>query len=104
MWKNYVWNPATCSCKNGKYLASIIDDSVIRCDKIIDADAEVKSHDEEIKSIPKNIICETKSFYILLAFSIITTTLLIAVCIYCYFMKYKAKQKHLLPFYLTNNE
>ena len=21
--KDYVWNPATCSCKNGKYLASI---------------------------------------------------------------------------------
>ena len=29
----------TCSCKNGKYLASFIDDSVITCDKIVnDAD------------------------------------------------------------------
>ena len=25
---DYLWNPATCNCKNGKYLASIIDDSV----------------------------------------------------------------------------
>ena len=30
--RNYVCNPATCSCKNGKYFASIIDDSVIMCD------------------------------------------------------------------------
>ena len=23
--KDYVWNPATCNCENGKYLANIID-------------------------------------------------------------------------------
>ena len=28
----YVWNPSTCICENGKYLASIMDDSVITCD------------------------------------------------------------------------
>ena len=28
------WNPATCNCENGKYLASIMDDSVITCDEI----------------------------------------------------------------------
>ena len=33
--KDYIWNPATCSCENGKYLASIIDDSVITCVGII---------------------------------------------------------------------
>ena len=32
-----IWNPSTCSQKNGKYFESIIDDSVISCDKIIDA-------------------------------------------------------------------
>ena len=38
MSKNYIWNPTTCSCcKNGKYLASFIDNSAITCDKIIDA-------------------------------------------------------------------
>ena len=42
--KNCIWNPATCSCKNGKYLASIVDDSVITYDEVIDA---------EIKTIPK---------------------------------------------------
>ena len=32
--KHYIWNPATCSCENGKYLASIMDDSAITCDEI----------------------------------------------------------------------
>ena len=43
--KNYIQNPDTCSSKDGKYLASIIDDSVILCDEIIDA--EDKSYNEE---------------------------------------------------------
>ena len=27
--KDYVWNPAACSCENGKYLESIMDDSSV---------------------------------------------------------------------------
>ena len=34
----------------------------------------------------------------------ITVTLLIAVSIYCYLIKYKAKQKHLQSYYVTNNK
>ena len=34
--KNYIWNPATFSCENGKYLATIMDDSAITCDEIIE--------------------------------------------------------------------
>ena len=34
--KNYIWNPATYSCENGKYVASIIDDSVVICDETIE--------------------------------------------------------------------
>ena len=55
--KDYIWNPAKFGCENGKYLVDIMDDSVIRCDEIIDADAESKSHDkakscgEETKAI-----------------------------------------------------
>ena len=30
--KDYIGNPASCSCKNGKHVASILDDSVIMCD------------------------------------------------------------------------
>ena len=46
--KDYVSNPATCNCENGKYLASIMDDSAIMCNKVI------KTYDEEIKTIPTN--------------------------------------------------
>ena len=34
--KNYIWNPATCSCENWQYLESIMDDSVITSDVIIE--------------------------------------------------------------------
>ena len=53
-----------------------MDDSVTTFDEIIDA--------EEIKTIPKNINCKTQNLYIVLAFSSITITLLIAISIYCY--------------------
>ena len=45
--KDYIWNPATCSCKTDKDLASIIDDSVIICDETIDAVTE--SYGEKTK-------------------------------------------------------
>ena len=41
--KDHIWNPATCSCESGKYLASIMDDSTIRCDEILE------SYEEETK-------------------------------------------------------
>ena len=47
---------------------------------------------------------EIQNFYILLVFLLITIALLIAVSIYCYLIKYGAKQKHLLLFHFTNNE
>ena len=94
-------NPGICSCKNEKYLASIIDNSVITCDKIIDA-KEAKTVTANFNE--KNETNKTKNLYILLAFSLITIALLIAVTIYCYLIKYKPKQKHLLSFHVTNNE
>ena len=42
----------------------------------------------------ENIICETKSLYVLVA-------LLIAVSVYCYMIQYKVKRKTL---YVTNNK
>ena len=68
---------------------------------------EGKSYNEETKTILKYVTCETKSFYILLLFYflfIITIALLIDVSIYCHLIKHKTKEKHLLPFYITNNE
>ena len=50
--ENYcIWNTATCSCKYGKYLGSIIDDSVITCDEIIDT--ETKPYDGQTKTVIK---------------------------------------------------
>ena len=51
-------------CENGKYLASIMDDSTIICDEVIE------SYDEERQAIPTNfnekkVTCKTLSFYIL---------------------------------------
>ena len=64
--KDYVCNPATCSCENGKYLASIMDKMF--CDEVIDV--------KETNYNEKNISCKTQSFYILLTFLLITITLL----------------------------
>ena len=86
-----------------EYLASIIDDSEIASDEVIESNAE------EIKTIPtifneKIITYRTKNYYILLAFLQITIVLLIVVGIYCYLIKYQAKQKQLLTFHGWNNE
>ena len=36
--KYYIWNPSTCSCENGKYLATIIEYSAIMYDQLIERD------------------------------------------------------------------
>ena len=51
--KDYIWNPSTYSCENGKQLASIVDDSAIMCNEIIDAGG--KLNNEETKIIPTNL-------------------------------------------------
>ena len=53
--KNYIWNLSACGCKNGKYLASIIDHSAITCDDAIE------SYNKE-KNFNKNKgICNTQN-------------------------------------------
>ena len=60
------------------------------CDEITDV--------KETNFIGKDITSKTQNFYILLAFLLITSSLLIAVIsIYCYLIRNQAKQKHLLP-------
>ena len=98
--KDYVWNPAKYNCESGKYLASIMHDSTIICNELI------KLYEEKMKIIPshshdKKITCKTQIFYIMLAFLLITVSLLIAVRIYCYMIKYQAK--HLLIFHGIKN-
>ena len=56
----------------------------------------------EIRSVI--IVFRAFFFCILLAFLLITVALWVAVSIYCYLLKYGAKQKHALQFHDTNNE
>ena len=79
---------------------------MITCDEIIDPKG--KSCDEETKSIPTNFNekkenLQTQNVYVLLTVLTITIILLVTVNIYSYLIKYRAKQKHLLPFHATNN-
>ena len=65
--KDYVWNPSACNCENRKYLASVMDDSVITRDKVIE------SYNEKIKTVPtnfndKNMTSKAQNFYILQVF------------------------------------
>ena len=105
--KDYIRNSSTYTCENSKYLPSIIDDSAITFDEIIDV--VVKSNDKKAKAVSTNfnekyITCKTQYFCISPAFLLITIAFLISVSIYCHLVKYWAKQKHLLPFHETNNE
>ena len=66
----------------------------INCDEVIDVGANSKEK--------SNFNEKTQNFYILLAFSLITIALLVAVSVYCYLIKYQAKQ--LIPFHYINNK
>ena len=91
----YISNPSTWTCENVKYLGSIINDSVITCNKIIEASKSVLTITTLIKTTPtktvpiktvpsktiptkalptvlhkKKIICTIKTLYILLNFFI----------------------------------
>ena len=76
-----------------------MDDSMITCDEIIDAE-----ENETVPTSKRKGVCKTQNFYILLALVLMTIALLIAVSIYCYLIKYRAKQKHLQHFHVTNNK
>ena len=62
MWKNYVWNLSTCNCENGKYLASIMDDSAIICDEIIDV-KETNFNKKKKKIVKRRIFIFYVLFY-----------------------------------------
>ena len=57
--KDYVWNPATCICENGKYLGSIMNDSAVILDEVIDSYEEKTNFNEK-----KNNLENTEFLYI----------------------------------------
>ena len=95
--KDFVWNPASCNCESRKYLASIMNDSVVMCDKIIKSTVPINLNENKANR-------KTQNFYILLAFLLITIALLIAVSIYCYLVTYQWKQKNLVPSKFANTK
>ena len=72
-----------------------MNDSAIMCDQIIEETVPINLNENKTNC---------KKFYLLVVFLLITIALLIAVSIYCYLIKYRAKQKCLLPFNFTNNK
>ena len=78
--KDNVWNSVPCSCGNGKYLESILNNSMIVCD-------EVKELYNEETNFNEKSTCKTQNVCILLAFLLIIIALLIVVCIYCNLIK-----------------
>ena len=68
--KDYDWNPFTCNSENGKSLASIMDNSAIMCDEVIE------SNDKETNFNEQKATGKTQNFYILLAFLLILLVIL----------------------------
>ena len=93
--KDCTWTPATHSCKSGKYVGSVIQDSAITCDEIIEATKAVQTKTTSRKTVPSKTVSAkstSTNFYILLALLLITIALLIAVNIYLYRRKYSSKK------------
>ena len=59
---------------------------------------------DEIIELLDKAAWKTQNIYILLVLLLIIMSLLIAVSIYCYLIKYQSLQKQLLPFHVTNNK
>ena len=72
--KRHFWNPSTCSCKNGKYVGRIIDDSVVIYDETKDTTKNTSRKTVLTKFTLTNL-------YFLLSFLLITITLLIAISV-----------------------
>ena len=102
--KVIVWNPATCSCENGKYLASIMDDQQLLAIMYYRVIRHRNKNFSNTYFKEKKATFHTQNYYILIAFSLITIALLIVVNVHCYLIKYRAKQEHLLLSHSTNNK
>ena len=104
---DHILKPAKCSCINGKYLATVMDDSAITWGENINAKA--KLYDEKTKNVAKKFNDKKKNVKYKISIFLFTffPVSIIDGCLYLlygYLIKYQAKQNHLLPFYDTNKE
>ena len=56
--KDYIWNPTTCTCKNGKHLQTIIRDSAIAFNEIIKVTKTFPTETTSCKNISTNLTKE----------------------------------------------
>ena len=89
-----------CACEIKKNSKKIIGDSVVKCDKTVDAVARSSINFNE-----KKICCKIGNFYISFDLLLITISLLIIVSVYYFYyrVRHQSKQKHTLPYYHGNN-
>ena len=57
--RDYIWIHATCSCENGKYVGSIIDNPVIMCDEAIKISKTVSTEITPTKSLQQMLMKES---------------------------------------------
>ena len=102
--KDHSLNPSTCICENNNYFKSVADTSVTKCNKIVIVIKNLST--KKTNSITANVTTtalinchsiKVRDCYILHAVLLIAITLLIAVSVCCYLIKYRAR--NLLPFY-----
>ena len=80
---DYIWNPATRSCEVLLMIQRL-------------CTMKLQSHTTKKQTFIsiKKATCKTENLYVSLIFSLITIALLIVISIYCYLIKYRAKQKY----------
>ena len=70
-------------------------------------DAQAKSYDKTTKIVPTKTVPTKRAstnFYIFIDFLLIVIALWITVANYCCLIKHRTNEKHLLPYYVTNNK
>ena len=90
--KDYIWKPSTCGCETNRYLKSVADDLVITHYEIINVSdtATINVHDKEAT-------CNMDNYYVFSLFFLSLTILLLIATIFYYCIKYRSKQKYILP-------
>ena len=101
---NIVCGKNTWSCKNGKCAQSIIDDSAITCDEIIEAIKNVSTKSSSTRStLTKTVPTKSNSANLYFTHLYLIGMVLLRARIYCYNTEHWSKQKNLLLYHDTSN-
>ena len=110
----YSWNPGSCICENGKYLKSIADTSIIKCNEIINVMDSLSTNVTNTVPITVTSTVSISSndkkvrykmdYYILHTVLIVVILLFIIANIYYYYAKHRSKRKDVFLYYYKNGE